>query len=137
MDMTGWRKLAIEIVVPAHYLKSAEPARDQGMEQLRRTAVERIEATGYVIEAEEVLSNIRLRLIVSIFLLCVFAISVMLTYALIFLWGYGTIHLDNAFAHWLGGASVGQTATLLVGIVRYLFPDQGAGTKKKPQQPDR
>jgi hypothetical protein len=84
--------------------------------------IERVEPLSYVVAAEEVRSNIRLRRIFSVVLLSIFGVSILLTYLLIFLWGYGTINLDKAFVHWLGGATIGQTVTLLVSIVGYLFP---------------
>ena len=103
------------------------------MSELDKEGVEEIAVPNYVLEAEEVRSNIRLRLIFSVVLLSIFGVSILLTFVLIFLRGYGTIHLDRAFAHWLGGATVGQTATLLISIVGYLFPRQhSSGTRKKP-----
>lgn len=101
------------------------------MSELGIKGVERIDPPDYVVEAEEVRSNIRLRLIFSVVLLSIFGVSILLTYVLIFLWGFGIIHLDRAFVHWLGGATLGQTATLLVTVVAYLFPRPGSPLKRK------
>lgn len=101
------------------------------MTEVDKKGVEQVEVLNYVVAAEEVRSNIRLREIFSIVLLSIFGLSILFTYALIFFWGYGTIHLDKAFAHWLGGATIGQTATLLVSIVGYLFPRQQPRARKK------
>src|SRR5215471_2379727 len=107
------------------------------MSKLDKEGVEKIAVPSYVLEAEEVRSNIRLRLIFSVVLLSIFGLSILLTFALIFLWGYGIIKLDKAFAHWLGGATIGQTVTLLVSIVRFLFPSEATETKGKKQRPSR
>ena len=104
------------------------------MTEVDRKGVEQVEVLNYIVAAEEVRSNIRLREIFSVVLLSIFGLSILFTYSLIFLWGYGTIHLDKAFAHWLGGATIGQTATLLVSIVSYLFPRHRRPRTRKKQQ---
>jgi nitrate reductase NapE component len=91
--------------------------------------VERVEPLGAVVAAEEVRANIQLRLIVTVVLLAILGISVVATYGLIYLWGFGKITLDKAFVKWLGGATIGQALTLLAGVVQNLFPLR----QKKPK----
>jgi hypothetical protein len=105
--------------------------RKNRVSELHKADTQRIVPASYVTGAEEVRSNIKLRLIFSIALLSIFGISVLLTYALIFLWGYGAIHLDKAFTHWLGAGTIGQTASMLFIMVRYLFPSRRAITRRK------
>ncbi|MGH9635421.1 MAG: hypothetical protein ACRD72_11360 [Candidatus Angelobacter sp.] len=93
------------------------------MDELTKSGVERIEAPGYVSAADLLTaSNISLREKLAIGLLVLFAAAVTSTYTLIFLWGFQKIHLPGPFVHWLGGATIGQTASLLVLVVRDLFP---------------
>ncbi len=78
---------------------------------------------GFVKAADPVeASNISMREKTARWLLALFAFAVICTYALIFLWGWKKISLPDAFVHWLGAATVGQTAGLLLIIVRNLFP---------------
>src|ERR1700724_4166942 len=67
-------------------------------------------------------ANLRLREKIATWLLVLFGVSVLATYALIFLWGCKKIDLPAGFIHWLGAATISQTAGLLLIIVKNLFP---------------
>ncbi len=83
--------------------------------------VDTLDVHGYVKDAQ-VLSNIGLRQSLAIGIFVIFASTVAATYVLIFLWGFEKIKLPSAFAHWLGGATVGQTAGMLLLVLKDLFP---------------
>jgi hypothetical protein len=93
---------------------------------LQRAASQELVVPSYVTAARE-MSNISLRELTTAVLLVVFSGSVAATYTLIFFWGFQKIKLPNGFVHWLGAATVGQTASLLVLIVKNLFP---AGSRR-------
>src|SRR5689334_20130689 len=104
------------------------------MDALTKNGVERIEAAGYISAADLLTtSNISLREKLAVGLLLLFAAAVASTYTLIFLWGFERIKLPYGFVHWLGGATVGQTASLLLLIVRDLFPAR-KGKTSTPRQ---
>lgn len=50
-----------------------------------------------------------------------FIFAVFETFAIILLWGLGRLELPEKFVHWLGGATVGEIATLLTIIVKQVF----------------
>lgn len=54
------------------------------------------------------------------FLRRAFGASLILTYACIFLQGFGILgfHLTEQFLNWLGGATIGQTAGLFAMVLR-------------------
>ena len=99
---------------------------------LKRVAPEILDRPGFVTDAREV-SDIGLREVITYALLLLFVGATATTYVLIFLWGYGKVNFPNAFIHWLGAATIGQTGSLLVIIVKSLFPgsnSKGRSAKK-------
>jgi hypothetical protein len=60
--------------------------------------------------------------LVAIMILGIFSFAVMATFDVILFWGLGALSLPAAFVHWLGGATVGEIAGLLIIIVRRVFP---------------
>jgi hypothetical protein len=81
-----------------------------------------------------VVSDIGLREITTYVLLLLFVLATAASYTLIFLWGAGKMKFPEAFIHWLGAATIGQTASLLLIIIKSLFPGTGSGnsqTQKK------
>lgn len=59
--------------------------------------------------------------IVALTLLGVFVFAVIETFAIIILQGMGHLDLPDKFLHWLGAATVGEVATMLLLIVKKLF----------------
>ena len=89
-------------------------------------ALEIVQPASVVVDATEVL-----RVGIAQNVMRTFQVSIAATYSIIVVWGLGYLpHLPVSFAHWLGGATVGQTAGLLAMIVRSLFP-QVPGNKSK------
>jgi hypothetical protein len=74
------------------------------------------------VKAAKELSDARLRENVTNWLLTLFCASTIATYVLIYFWGFRIISLPPGFVHWLGAATIGQTAGLLLIVVRSLFP---------------
>jgi hypothetical protein len=75
-----------------------------------------------IVKAEKELSDTKLRENVTNWLLTLFCASTIATYVLIYFWGFRIISLPPGFVHWLGAATIGQTAGLLLIVVRSLFP---------------
>jgi|SRR5690349_17555502 hypothetical protein len=92
---------------------------------LARTEPEQLEPSGGVSDAR-VVSDTSLRESITYVLLLVFVCAAAASYVLIFLWGAGKLKFPDSFAHWLGAATIGQTASLLVIIVKSLFPGSGS-----------
>jgi len=63
-----------------------------------------------------------LRDLVTRSLVWCFVISVGVTYPIIVFYGLGCLRYPDSFLHWLGAATVGQTAGLLAVVIRSLFP---------------
>ncbi len=102
----------------------------------KRSGVDQLDSAN-VVKNALVLSNINLREKLAIRIFVVFSGTVALTYTLIFLWGFKIIALPGAFVHWLGGATVGQTAGMLTLILRDLFPGgkrSGTSGREKAQE---
>ena len=88
---------------------------------LRRADPELVSPAQGVSDARTV-SDIGLREIITYVLLLLFVGAAAASYVLIFLWGYGKLKFPDAFIHWLGAATIGQTASFLLIIVKSLFP---------------
>ena len=71
-------------------------------------------------------SELRLRERSVYLMLSLFALGLVSTFVIIFFEGFhvGGFDLPDEFLHWLGGATVGEVAGLLVITFRYLFPKQ-------------
>ena|SRR5271155_284131 len=54
-------------------------------------------------------------------MLGIFMFTVIETFTVILLWGFKKIQLPKEFARWLGGATIGEVAVLLVIIVKKLI----------------
>ncbi|MGH9453392.1 MAG: hypothetical protein ACRD2O_05425 [Terriglobia bacterium] len=52
----------------------------------------------------------------------IFAFAVVETFAVILLWGFGRVSLPESFARWLGGATIGEVATMLILLIEHFFP---------------
>lgn len=60
--------------------------------------------------------------IVALTLLGTFVFAVIETFAVMILTGMGHLDLPDKFLHWLGAATVGEVATMLLLVVKKLFP---------------
>jgi hypothetical protein len=76
-------------------------------------------------------STEELRDLVTRTLLGCFGVSVVLTDFIIVGYGFGWLRYPDSFLHWLGAATVGQTASLLGIVVKFLFPQTPATKRKK------
>jgi hypothetical protein len=50
-----------------------------------------------------------------------FVFATICTFAIILLWGIGTLHLDTAFVKWLGAATIGEIAGMVAIAIKWLF----------------
>lgn len=68
----------------------------------------------------EARSNIKIRAQAAVFLRNAFAFSLLMTFGVIFLEGFGLwgFHLSESFLNWLGAATVGQVAGLFAMVIR-------------------
>jgi hypothetical protein len=87
--------------------RSPAPSKDQAIEILQPT---------------EVVGDATLRATAAKFVLRLFGFSVVATFALIVFWGMGYLHYPESFLKWLGVATIGEVATVLGLVVKYLFP---------------
>ncbi len=51
----------------------------------------------------------------------VYMFAVITTFAIILLWGLGRLDLPEKFMHWLGAATIGEVAGLLMFVVKKVF----------------
>lgn len=98
--------------------------------EIRKTGTERLEPAGSIKDAREI-SDIGLREIITYALLLLFVGAAAASYVLIFLVGSGKFKFPDAFLHWLGAATIGQTASLLLIIVKSLFPNTSSISRTK------
>ncbi len=110
---------AIEILKPAQIVGDAIPVAVS--EDLREPVAAGPEGRPEILGPTPVVND-ALRWTVTRSLLWVFGFSVAATYAIIVLRGLRFLDYPDSFLHWLGGATVGQTAGLLALVVRDLFP---------------
>lgn len=59
--------------------------------------------------------------LITLNVLAAFFFTVIETFSLILLRGFGRISVPDKFMHWLGGATVGQVGGMLLWIVKKLF----------------
>lgn len=60
---------------------------------------------------------------IGINVLTVFVFAVVETFSIFFLWGLGRLDLPAKLVHWLGGATVGEVAGMLILIINSIFGD--------------
>ncbi len=98
------------------------------VDDLTRIGVDRVTPLNLISDVivGELVHRHKLRETITISLLILFGVSVLATYVLIFLWGWKKIDLPNGFVHWLGAATISQTASLLLIVTKNLFPDPRA-----------
>lgn len=58
----------------------------------------------------------------AVTLLGIYAFAVIVTFAIILLWGFKRLELEAKFVNWLGAATVGEVAGMLLFIVKKVFP---------------
>jgi hypothetical protein len=58
----------------------------------------------------------------AVTLLGIYAFAVIVTFAIILLWGFRRLELPDKFVSWLGGATVGEVAGMVLFIVKKVFP---------------
>jgi hypothetical protein len=59
--------------------------------------------------------------LITLNILAAFFFTVIETFSLILLRGFGRITVPDKFMHWLGGATVGQVAGMLLWIIKKVF----------------
>lgn len=59
---------------------------------------------------------------VAVSIFGIYAFAVIVTFAIILLWGFKRLELSEAFVKWLGGATVAEVAGMVLCVVKYLFP---------------
>jgi hypothetical protein len=59
--------------------------------------------------------------LITLNVLAAFFFTMIETFSLILLRGFGRISVPDKFMHWLGGATVGQVAGMLLWIIKKLF----------------
>ena len=57
----------------------------------------------------------------AVTLLGIYAFAVIVTFAIILLWGFKRLELETKFINWLGAATVGEVAGMLLFIVKKVF----------------
>ena len=84
-----------------------------------------------ILEPLPVVTDATLRITATKIMLGLFAFSVVATFAIIF--GYGRRYLvyPEWFLKWLGMATIGEIATFLGYILKYLFPQTIHNKRKK------
>ena len=60
---------------------------------------------------------------IAINILGLFSLTVIETFSIILLWGLGRLELPQKIVHWLGMATVGEVAGMLLIIIKYVFPN--------------
>jgi hypothetical protein len=104
----------------------------EGRECLQPSSVVREAWEQETIEPKPVVSRVEvLRDLVTRALIWCFVISVGVTYLIIVFYGLGCLRYPDSFLHWLGAATVGQTAGLLGVVVKHLFPQVTDNKSKK------
>ncbi len=78
-----------------------------------------------VLQPQQLFSDARLRATAAQFMLGLFAFCVVATFALIFCEGLGFIKLEGWLLKTIVGATIGEVATILGYIIRYLFKAKG------------
>ncbi len=66
--------------------------------------------------------TIELQTYMAVTLLGIYAFAVIVTFATILLWGFRRLELPDKFVSWLGAATVGEVAGMVLFIVRKVFP---------------
>ena len=92
------------------------PARDQAIE---------------ILEPAPIVMDATLRVTTTKFMLGLFAFSVVATFGIIVFVGIGYLRYPDWFLKWLGAATIGEIATFLGFILKYLFPQHIEKKKKK------
>lgn len=75
-----------------------------------------------ILEPVQIVTDASLRATATWFMLGLFGLSVVTTFAIIVFKGMGYLNYPDAFLNWLGGATIGEMATFLGFIMKYLFP---------------
>ena len=57
----------------------------------------------------------------SVIFLGIYMFAVVATFAIIVLWGLGRLDIPESFMKWLGVATIGEVAGLLIYVVRQIF----------------
>jgi len=73
------------------------------------------------IKRERALSDIGIRERVVRFLLYAYGFSLIATFCLLYLQGFGVVSLSANLMHWLGGAIIGELAGLFALVIKSVF----------------
>ncbi|MFZ0814762.1 MAG: hypothetical protein WAM78_04545 [Candidatus Sulfotelmatobacter sp.] len=84
-----------------------------------------------ILEPVSVVTDATLRMTATRIMLGLFAFSVVATFGIIFLYGSGYLKYPEWFLKWLGAATIGEIATFLGYIIKYLFPQTIKNKRKK------
>ncbi len=84
-----------------------------------------------ILEPLPVVTDATLRITATKIMLGLFALSVAATFAIIFGYGLGYLKYPEWFLKWLGTATIGEIATFLGYILKYLFPQATQNKRKK------
>jgi hypothetical protein len=84
-----------------------------------------------ILEPVQVVTDASLRMTATKIMLGLFAFSVAATFAIIFGYGRGYLKYPEWFLKWLGAATIGEIATFLGYILKYLFPQPIKNKRKK------
>ncbi len=57
----------------------------------------------------------------SMILLWIYMFAVIATFSIVILWGLGRLELPEKFMNWLGGATIGEVAGLVIFVVKQIF----------------
>ena len=84
-----------------------------------------------ILEPVAVITDATLRITATKIMLGLFACSVAATFAIIVGYGRGYLKYPEWFLKWLGAATIGEIATFLGYILKYLFQQPAKIRKKK------
>ncbi len=84
-----------------------------------------------ILEPLPVVTDATLRITATRIMLGLFAFSVAATFGIIFGYGRGYLKYPEWFLKWLGTATIGEIATFLGYILKYLFPQTTKNKRKK------
>ena len=84
-----------------------------------------------ILEPAPIVTDATLRMTATKIMLGLFSFSVVATFGIIVGYGTGFLRYPDWFLRWMGTATIGEIATFLGYIVKYLFPQTIKNKRKK------